>query len=79
MVRQKNGELLTLAEGNFEVLITLDKNIQFQQNLRGRKIVVLIIGAKSNDIDDILLHVPEALAALQSIQLGQTIRVGRKK
>lgn len=76
---KKNGELMTLAEGNFDVLLTLDKNIRFQQNLSGRKIAVLIIGAKSNDIDDILPHVSEALTALKSIQSGQIRRVGWKK
>lgn len=76
---KKNGELLTLAEGKFDVLLTLDKGIQFQQNLTGRKIAVLLVGAKSNDIDDILPHLPECLATLQSIQPGQVIRVGWTK
>ncbi len=48
---KKNGELLRLAEPTFDVLVTLDKGIRYQQNLTGRKIAVLIIGAKSNDIE----------------------------
>lgn len=73
---KKNGELLSLAEGKFDVLVTLDKNMQFQQNLRGRKIAVLFVGARSNDFDDILPHLPECFAALESIQPGQMVRVG---
>jgi len=73
---KKNGELLSLAEGRFDVLVTLDKSIQFQQNLTGRKIAILLIGARSNDMDDILPHIPACLAALQSIQPGQVVRVG---
>jgi predicted nuclease of predicted toxin-antitoxin system len=76
---KKNGELLALAEGKFDVLLTLDKGIQFQQNLVGRRIAVLLVGAKSNDIDDILPHLPECRAVLQSIQPGQVIRVGWTK
>src|SRR5712692_11789955 len=41
---KKNGELLDLAENEFEALITLDTNLRYQQNLRGRKIAV---GARS--------------------------------
>ena len=41
----KNGELLTVAEAaGFEVLLTTDKNLRYQQNLSGRKIAVVIIG-----------------------------------
>lgn len=73
---KKNGELLTLAEGRFEVLVTLDKNLQFQQNLSGRNIAVLLIGARSNDFDDILPYIPECLSALQSIRPGQVVHIG---
>ena len=73
---KKNGELLSLAEGKFDVFVTLDKNIQYQQNLAGRKIAILLIGAKSNDMDDILPHLPACLVALESIRPGQVIRVG---
>jgi predicted nuclease of predicted toxin-antitoxin system len=73
---KKNGELLALAESRFDVLVTLDKSIQYQQNLTGRKIAILLIGARSNDMDDILPHLPASVAALKSIQPGQVVRVG---
>ncbi len=42
---KKNGELLALAEqAGFEVLVTTDQNLLHQQNLRGRKISVFILG-----------------------------------
>ncbi len=37
----KNGELLRLAELDFEVFLTADKNIRYQQNLQGRKLVII--------------------------------------
>ena len=40
-----NGELLTAAEAaGFEVLVTTDKNIRFQQNLAGRRIAIVVLG-----------------------------------
>jgi predicted nuclease of predicted toxin-antitoxin system len=68
-----NGELLTLAEHRFEIFITLDKGVQFQQNLAGRSIAILLIRAKSNRIVDILPHVPARIVALRSIRPGQII------
>ncbi len=37
----KNGELLSLAEGEFDLFITADQNIRYQQNLAGRRIAIL--------------------------------------
>lgn len=73
---KKNGELLGLAESEFDVFLTLDKNLQYQQNLTNRKIAILLVGAKSNDIDDILPHLPACLSALATIRAGQVVRVG---
>ena len=43
--RISNGELLTAAEAaGFELLLTTDKNIRYQQNLTGRKIAILVLG-----------------------------------
>ena len=43
--RFTNGELLTAAEeAGFEVLLTTDKNLRYQQNLTGRKIAVAVLG-----------------------------------
>src|SRR5262245_13881142 len=40
-----NGELLNAAEAaGFELLVTTDKNIRFQQNLTGRKIAIVVLG-----------------------------------
>jgi predicted nuclease of predicted toxin-antitoxin system len=43
--RLTNGELLSVAEAaGFEVLVTTDKNIRYQQNLTGRKIAIVVLG-----------------------------------
>ncbi|HXT64579.1 MAG TPA: DUF5615 family PIN-like protein [Pyrinomonadaceae bacterium] len=53
----KNGELLRVAEPDFDLFITSDQNIRYQQNLTGRKIAVLELS--TNDIERI-----EAAASL---------------
>ena len=43
--RISNGELLTTAEAaGFELLVTTDKNIRYQQNLKGRRIAIVVLG-----------------------------------
>jgi hypothetical protein len=74
---QKNGRLLSLAENaGFDLFFTMDKGLQYQQNLAGRSIAVLILRAKSNRLADLLPHVEACLSIMASIQPGQVIRVG---
>jgi predicted nuclease of predicted toxin-antitoxin system len=47
----KNGALLALAEGNFEVFLTVDRNIQYQQNLTGKTISIVVLMAKNNQLE----------------------------
>lgn len=74
---KKNGQLLQLAEeAGFQVLVTVDKNIPYQQNLRGRSIALLIIDVKSNRVKGLRTHAKACLDALKSIRPGQVVRVG---
>jgi hypothetical protein len=73
---KKNGELLALAEGaGFQVFLTLDRGIEYQQNLHPRIIAVVIIPTKSSQLADLLRHVPDLLQALEYIKPGQLIRI----
>ena len=73
---KKNGEFLSLAEHiGFEVFLTMDKGIVYEQNLTGRNIAIVIL--QSNRFVDLLGHVSDCLAAINSIQLGQVMRVGQ--
>ncbi len=72
----KNGRLLEAAEeSGFDVLITADQNIPDQQNLRGRKIALLILCAPTNRLRDLVLLVPSALSAIDSIGAGEVMRI----
>ncbi len=73
---RRNGELLSLAEPLFDVLLTLDKSVPYQQNVSLGRIAVLIVRARSNRIQDLLPFVPECLAALEHILPGDVILVG---
>jgi predicted nuclease of predicted toxin-antitoxin system len=73
---KKNGELLTLAESRWDVLLTSDRNIKFQQNMTGRSISILILCAKSNRMKDLLPLLPACAQALLSIQAGRVVDVG---
>jgi predicted nuclease of predicted toxin-antitoxin system len=73
---KKNGELLAIADPDYDVLVTVDKNIRHQQNLNVRNIALLVIRADSNDIDHISVQIEAALAALRSISSGTVVEVG---
>lgn len=60
----KNGKLLALAAGEFDVLITADKGMEYQQNLVTLPVSILVVLARSNRIEDLALTVPAILAAL---------------
>ena len=72
----KNGALLNEAEAaGFSVLVTGDQNLEHQQNLTTRTLGVVVLGAASNALEDLLPLVEAALAAIDSVQPGQVIRV----
>ncbi len=66
----KNGELLELAEREFDVFITVDRNLSFQQNLPKFNIAVLVLHAASNRLADLKLLAPKILLTLPSLTKG---------
>lgn len=73
----ENGELLAAAEAaKFDVVLTVDRGFEYQQNLGNRKIAVVIFCGSSVLLEDLVPLVPACLAHLKSIQLGQVIRIG---
>jgi predicted nuclease of predicted toxin-antitoxin system len=66
----KNGELLALAASHFDVFVTVDRNLSFQQNLASFSISVIIIRAKSNRLADLRPLTPQLLAAIKVGRAG---------
>ncbi len=73
---QKNGELLKLAErAGFELFLTVDKGLRYQQNLAGRSISILLLRARSNRLYDLLQLVKSCRSVVSSIRPGEVIHV----
>jgi len=73
---KKNGELLALMAGNgFEVLLTVDRNLRFQQNLAAAGVAVVVMVAASNRPVDLLPLVAAVAAAFATIQPGDAVEV----
>ena len=76
----KNGELLHVAEdAGYDVLLTIDQGIPHQQNLPAeRRMAILIVHARTNQLEDLLLEVIGILKALADIRPGQVSFASRR-
>lgn len=72
--RLSNGELLTAAEqAGFELLLTTDKNIRYQQNLSGRKIAIVVLGTAQWPV--LRLHTQQVVTAVNAVTPGSYTEV----
>ena len=65
---KQNGELLDLAESRFDVLVTLDTNLRYQQSLAKRKIAVVVIRARSNRLEHLAPLFAACIKAIETVQ-----------
>jgi len=73
----KNGELLEhAADAGFEVFLTADQNLQYQQNLAQARLGVVVLIAQSNKLKDLLPLVAPALKAISRSRAGEIVRIG---
>jgi len=73
---KKNGELLSVAETTFDVLVTVDTNLRYQQNLAGRKIAILVFHSSSNRLDHLRQYFPACVQAIDKIRPGEIVLIG---
>ena len=73
---KRNGELLELAEQAFEVFITVDRNLSFQQNLPGFGIAVIVLRAPSNRLADLRSLVPKLIESLPQAKHSEVLWLG---
>lgn len=67
-----NGELLSRAASHgFEIFITADQNLRFQQNLAGSPLAVIVVVAPSNALEDLLPLMPSLLEAVRDARLAE--------
>ena len=69
----KNGELLRLAESEFEVFVTMDSNLPSQQNLAELQIGVIVLKAKSNVLADLIPLAESLRSSVSRCRAGQVI------
>ncbi len=70
-----NGTLLRAADAEFDAFVTLDRGIEYQQDVSGLALRVVVIRAVSNKYEDLLPLVPSVHAALARLGLGEVARV----
>jgi len=74
---KRNGELLKLMVAEqFEALLTVDRNLEFQQNVRASGIGVVVVLARTNRLKELRPLVPQMLEALAKVAAGQLLKVG---
>ena len=73
---KKNGELLQAAEnGGYQVRLTVDQGIPRQQTTTDRKISIILIRSRTNQMEDLLPLAAAVLKALDFIQPGQSVQI----
>ncbi len=73
---KKNGELLELAAEQFDVFLTVDRNLSYQQDLAQLKLAVVVLVSGGNRLADLRPLMPTVLDLLPAIVAGQLIKVG---
>ena len=71
----KNGELLGLAEQEFDVLLTVDRNLSFQQMLPRFGIAVVVLVGATNRLADLLPLVPKFLSSVSRVRSGEVLQI----
>jgi hypothetical protein len=73
---KKNGDLLRAAEvAGYDVLLTVDQGLEYQQNLTARRLSIISISSKTNKLEDLLPLVHAILEVLSRIEPGELVRI----
>jgi hypothetical protein len=71
----KNGDLVKKAQEIFQIFITVDQNLYFQQNLTDMTLSVVVLQAPSNRISELRKLAPKLLAILPSLKAGEILQL----
>jgi hypothetical protein len=71
-----NGQLLSLAAAEFDVFVTVDRNLPFQQHLPKFDFAVILLRAKTNRISDLAALVPELVSVIPNAKTGVVSSIG---
>ena len=73
-----NGELLRTAAASFDVVLTADQGMEFQQNLRDLPVALVVLAARTNRIEALEPLLPELMAVLVRLRPRQFVRLKAK-
>ncbi len=71
----KNGQLLQTASAQWDVLVTVDQSLEYQQNLRTLAIAVIVLKAKRSTYPMLKPLMPQVLVTLEKVKPGEVIVV----
>ena len=71
----KNGQLLRVAQHEFDVFVTMDKDLEYQQNLTVINMGVVVIRASSNSYQSVQLLMPQINEAVKMVTPGEVVHV----
>lgn len=71
----RNGDLLRRASGTFDVLVTGDQGLQYQQNLASIHLGVVVVAGQNNRVETFIALAPRILDAIETVQPGAAIVV----
>jgi hypothetical protein len=71
-----DGDLLRRAEGRFDVLVTMDQNLPYQQNLTAFEVAVVVLKAPSNAFPDVIELMLEVNEEIRNVKAGEATVVG---
>ena len=69
----KNGRLLSLVAGKFDVFLTIDQNLRHQQNLAGLPFAILIVAVPDNRLESYLPLFAQLRAAIDNLKPGSVV------
>ena len=72
----KNGKLMTYCvENNFDILLTIDKNLMFQQNLDKHPVTIVVFNSFSSKIEKLIYFLPSFKSQIESFQKYQAYTI----
>ena len=71
----KNGDLLALPSNHFDIFVTVDRNLSFQQNLISFEVAVIVLCAPTNRLADLRQLVPTLLVTIPTAKRGKAIYI----
>jgi predicted nuclease of predicted toxin-antitoxin system len=74
---KKNGELLILMTSEFDVFLTVDQNLKYQQNMQNLSVAFIVLVALNNKLESLKPLMPKVLEVLETIQPREIVEIER--